>query len=115
MLRPPECPLNNDSLSDDPAMMRDFVSQRNRDAYVERPGNICDHNYQGQDTGGALCINNSHFYIHQAALSLRSWIPDCPRRVVPEKQGRYTLDSALHTLTSTELMDTVIVQLTFFF
>lgn len=61
------------------------------------------------------CINNSHFYIHQAALSLKNRIPDCPRRVVPEKRRHYTLDSALHMPTSTEAMDTAIIQLTFFF
>lgn len=107
MLRPPECPLNNDSLLDDPAMMRDFFSQRNWNAYLEHPGNICDRNYQGQDTGASTTL---------AALSLRNRIPDCPHRVVSfkkenvlGKQGRYTLDSALHTLTSTELMGITIV------
>lgn len=34
-------PLNNDSLLDDPAMMRDFVSQRNWDAYLEHSGTLC--------------------------------------------------------------------------
>lgn len=34
-------PLNNDSLLDDPATMRDFVCQRNWDAYLEHSGTLC--------------------------------------------------------------------------
>lgn len=43
-------PLNNDSLLDDPAMMRDFVSQRNWDAYLEHSGTLCSQ--MSKDTAG---------------------------------------------------------------
>lgn len=52
-------------------------SWRNRYTCTERPGNICNHNYWGQDSSGLQPINP--LYIHQAGLPRLSWWNSFPQ------------------------------------
>lgn len=55
-------PLNNEALLDDPAEMRDFVCQRNWDAYLEHCGTLYSRISKDKSAGGELCTNNWRYF-----------------------------------------------------
>lgn len=101
-------PLNNDSLLDDPATMRDFVCQRNWDAYLEHSGTSCSQISKDK----TLAEHSASTSLTLLSVRLPSSRGIGSLKVVTEVQqlGCYTLDSALHLLTSTELVDMAITE-----
>lgn len=84
-------PLNNDSLLDDPATMRDFVCQRNWDAYLEHSGTSCSQISKDK----TLAEHSASTSLTLLSVRLPSSRGIGSLKVVTEVQqlGCYTLDS----------------------